>query len=137
MTDNNYVDTSVQKCGVPGFSGCIEHTSIISQLIQEAKVNKKDFTVVWLDLADAYGIIPHMLTQESLDHYHIPDHFKRVIRSYLSGIELRFTRSTITTTWQKLQKGVVTGCTISVTLFVMLMNMLVKSRERPKNINQH
>ncbi|VDH91227.1 Hypothetical predicted protein [Mytilus galloprovincialis] len=45
MTDNNYVDTSVQKGGVPGFSGCIEHTSIVSQLIQEAKVNKKDLTV--------------------------------------------------------------------------------------------
>ncbi|CAC5377986.1 unnamed protein product [Mytilus coruscus] len=39
MTDNNYVDTSVQKGGIPGFSGCIEHTSTISQLIQEAKVN--------------------------------------------------------------------------------------------------
>ena len=37
MTDKNYVDTSVQKGGIPGFSGCIEHTSIISQLIQEMK----------------------------------------------------------------------------------------------------
>ncbi|XP_063420791.1 uncharacterized protein LOC134706007 [Mytilus trossulus] len=130
MTDNNYVDTSVQKGGIPGFSGCIEHTSIISQLIQEAKVNKKDLTVVWLDLANAYDTIPHMLIQESLDHYHIPDHFKKVIRSYLSGIELRFTTSTFTTTWQKLQKGIVTGCTISVILFVMGMNMIIKSGER-------
>ncbi|XP_063418448.1 uncharacterized protein LOC134701249 [Mytilus trossulus] len=130
MTDNNYVDTSVQRGGIPGFSGCIEHTSIISQLIQEAKVNKKDLTVVWLDLANAYGTVPHMLIQQSLDHYHIPDHFKKVIRSYLSGIELRFTTSTFTTTWQKLQKGIVTGCTISVILFVMGMNMIIKSGER-------
>ncbi|VDI70145.1 Hypothetical predicted protein [Mytilus galloprovincialis] len=98
MTDNNYVDTSVQKGGIPGFTGCIEHTGIISQLIQEAKVNKKDLTVVWLDLANAYGTVPHMLIQQSLDHYHIPDHFKKVIGSYLSGIELRFTTSTFTTT---------------------------------------
>ncbi|XP_063442557.1 uncharacterized protein LOC134722855 [Mytilus trossulus] len=68
MTDNNYVDTSVQKGGIPGFSRCIEHTSIISKLIQEAKVNKKDLTVVWLDLANAYGTVPHMLIQQSLDH---------------------------------------------------------------------
>ena len=53
MTGNSYVDTSVEKGGVPGFSGCVEHTSVISQLIQEAKVNKKDLTVVWLDLANA------------------------------------------------------------------------------------
>ena len=101
MTDNNYIDTSVQKGGIPGFPGCVEHTSVISQLIQEAKVNKKDLTVVWLDLAYAYGTTPHMLIQESLDHYHIPAHFKRVIRSYLSGIELRFTTNTLTTALQK------------------------------------
>ena len=75
MTENSYVDTSVQKGGVPGFSGCVEHTSVISQLIQEAKVNKKDLTVVWLDLANAYGTIPHTLIEESLKHYHIPEHF--------------------------------------------------------------
>ena len=28
LLKNNYVDTSVQKGGVPGFSGCIEHTSV-------------------------------------------------------------------------------------------------------------
>ena len=75
MTSYRYVDTSVQKGGVPGFSGCVEHTSVISQLIQEAKVNKKDLTVVWLDLANAYGTIPHTLIEESLKHYHIPEHF--------------------------------------------------------------
>ena len=66
MTGNSYVDTSVQKGRVPGFSGCVEHTSVISQLINEAKVNKKDLTVVWLDLANAYGTIPHTLIEESL-----------------------------------------------------------------------
>ena len=30
MTGNSYVDTFVQKGGVPRFSGCVEHTSVIS-----------------------------------------------------------------------------------------------------------
>ena len=42
LTANQYIDTSVQKGGVPGFSGCLEHTSAISQIIREAKVNNKD-----------------------------------------------------------------------------------------------
>ena len=37
MTKNNYINTSIQKGGIPGFSGCLEHTSMISQLIWEAK----------------------------------------------------------------------------------------------------
>ena len=38
---NKYIDTSVQKGGVPRISGCLEHTSILSQLIREAKAGKK------------------------------------------------------------------------------------------------
>ena len=130
MTSNEYIDTSVQKGGVPGFSGCIEHTSVLSQLIHEAKVNKTDLTVVWLDLANAYGTIPHMVIEEALKHYHIPEHFRGIIRSYFSGIHLRFSVNGFTTSWQKLEKGIVTGCTISVILFVMGMNMLIKAGER-------
>ena len=132
MTENRSVDTSVQKGGVPVFSGCVEHTSIISQLIHEAKVNRKDLTVVWLDLANAYGTIPHMLIEESLKLYHIPEHFRGIIRSYFGGISLRFTTNTFTTTWQKPQKGIVNECTISVILFVMGMNMIITAGEREK-----
>ena len=32
LTGNSYIVTSVQKGGVPGFSGCVEHTSAITQL---------------------------------------------------------------------------------------------------------
>jgi hypothetical protein len=33
FTSNKYINTSTQKGGVPGFPGCVEHTSAISQLI--------------------------------------------------------------------------------------------------------
>ena len=45
-TANQYIDTSVQKGGVPGFSGCLEHTSAINQIISETKVNNKDLSVI-------------------------------------------------------------------------------------------
>ena len=40
MVENSYIDTSIQKAGIPGVSGCIEHTSVISQLIKEVKKGK-------------------------------------------------------------------------------------------------
>ena len=40
------VDTTIQKAGILGFSGCIEHTSVISQLIKEAKKGKI-FAAMW------------------------------------------------------------------------------------------
>lgn len=53
---NEYVDTSVQKGGVPGFLGCLEHTSVMSQVIKEAKTNNSTLSVVWLNLAKAFKI---------------------------------------------------------------------------------
>nr|XP_033488803.1 uncharacterized protein LOC117260806 [Epinephelus lanceolatus] len=103
MTQNHYINTSIQKGGIPGFSGCLEHTSMISQLIREAKQNRSDLTVVWLDLA--YGSIPHDLIQEGLDHYYIPVAIQDMITTYLAGFKLRFTSALFTTSWPDLQLG--------------------------------
>ena len=130
MTDNGYIDTSVQKGGIPGFSGCVEHTSALSQLLRETRINHDDLTVVWLDLANAYGSIPHQLIEVALRHYHIPDHIHKLIKSYLGNIQLRFTTDNYTTSWLRLEKGIITGCTISVILFVMGMNLIIKAAER-------
>ncbi|XP_060589960.1 uncharacterized protein LOC132745155 [Ruditapes philippinarum] len=130
MIENKYIDTSVQKGGIPGFSGCVEHTSALTQLLHEARINQKDLTVVWLDLANAYGSIPHQLILEALQHYHVPEQARNLVTSYFNNIHLRFSCSRFTTDWVPLEKGIVTGCTISVILFVMGMNMIIRAAER-------
>jgi len=65
------------------FSGCLEHSSAISQIIREAKVNNKDPTVIWLDLANDYGSILHKMIDEALNHYYIPEHIQGIINGYL------------------------------------------------------
>ena len=59
LLTNEYIDTSVQKGGIPGIAGCLEHGNMIWEAIKKAKVNKKDLDVIWLDLANAYGSVPH------------------------------------------------------------------------------
>ncbi len=63
---NSYIDTSVQKGGIPGVPGCLEHTGLVTQLIWEAHEGKGDLTALWLDLANAYGSIPHKLVELAL-----------------------------------------------------------------------
>ena len=58
---NNLIDTSIQKAGIPGFSGCVEHASVIWHQIQVAKKEGRDLHVVFLDLANAFGSVPHNL----------------------------------------------------------------------------
>ncbi|RXN16633.1 hypothetical protein ROHU_027474 [Labeo rohita] len=97
MTENGYIDTAIQKGGIPGFSGCLEHTGVLSQMIRETKASNGNLTVVWLDLANAYGSIPHALIHAALDHYLIPQHIKGMIISYFGGIQLRFKTGHFTT----------------------------------------
>ena len=127
---NNYIDTSVQKGGVPGVSGCLEHTSILSQLIREAKAEKKDLVVTWIDIANAYGSMPHSLILTALRRTHVPEDICKLVESYYSDVKIRFTTKEFTTEWQTVEKGIITGCTMSVVLFSLAMTMLVMSVDK-------
>ena len=89
---NEYIDTSIQKGGVPGVSGCLEHTAVVSQLIREAKKEKKNLVVTWLDIANAYGSIPHGLIFKALREAHIPEEVVQLVESYYSNARIRFNK---------------------------------------------
>ena len=110
-------------------SGCLEHTGVVSQLIREAKSNRGDLAVLWLDLENAYGSIPHKLVETALIKYHVPEGIRNLILNYYDNFKLRVSSGETTSGWQKLEKGIITGCTISVSLFTLAMNLLVKSAE--------
>lgn len=46
LLSNCYIDTSCQKAGVPGFPGCVEHSTMIWEQIQTAKRENQDLHVV-------------------------------------------------------------------------------------------
>ena len=71
----------------------------LHQLIREARVNNRDLTMVWLDLANAYGSIPHN------QHYHVPGHIKGINTEYLDGVHLLFSVRDKMAQRQRLEKG--------------------------------
>ncbi|MCP3680179.1 MAG: hypothetical protein GY782_08010, partial [Gammaproteobacteria bacterium] len=123
MLQNKYVDISVQKGGVPKVKGCIEHFGAMWEVIKDAKVNRRNLNVVWLDLANAYGAVPHVLIIKALRYYNIPNKIINIIILYFSGVYGRFSSRTVTSKWQKFEIGIFMGCVISVIIFVMVMNL--------------
>ena len=77
LQGNGYIDESVQKAGVPGIPGCIEHAYTIWDNIQEAKKTKENLNVVWLDLANAYGSVPHGLLMKAKEFFYTPRKCRR------------------------------------------------------------
>ena len=54
---------------------------------------------------------------------------KDLILNYYRNLRLRVTSAITLSGWHQLEKGIITGCTISVSLFTLAMNMMVKAAE--------
>ena len=82
LQSNGYVDECVQKAGVPGIPGCIDHVFTIKDAIQEAKKTSESLNVVWLDLTDAYGSVPYELLMKAMDFLYIPEEVQNIMKEY-------------------------------------------------------
>ena len=87
LQKNNFVDTSVQKAGISGFSGCLEHTNVIWHQVQTAKREKKDLHVVFLDLANAFGSVPHEILWTAFNFFQVPEGITRLVKAYFQDLQ--------------------------------------------------
>ena len=127
LTQNDYIDKSIQKGGIPGVPGCIEHSTMIWESIKRAKQNRLSLHVVWLDLANAYGAVRHQLIWRALTMHHVPKFVMDILRQYFQDFHLRLSTKTCSTDWFRLQVGIAMGCSISPILFVLAMQLLLNS----------
>ena len=67
ITNNNLIKTSVQK-------GCWEHMSMVWSALKDARSSKSSLANIWLDIANAYGSIPHRLLVFALERYGVDPH---------------------------------------------------------------
>lgn len=103
---NNYIDIGCQKAGVPGFPGCVEHSAMIWEQIQTAKCNKSDLQVVLLDLANAYGSVPHQLISFALNFFHIPPCIQSLVMNYFNNFQVCYTTQETSPGQHWLVKGI-------------------------------
>ncbi|KAL2104213.1 hypothetical protein ACEWY4_001081 [Coilia grayii] len=125
LVSNGYIDTSCQKAGVPGFPGCVEHSAVIWEQIQRAKRERSDLHVVWLDLANAYGSVPHSLIDYALEFFYIPVCIRAMVSRYFADLQMCCTHQNFTTSWQRQEVGIAMGCSISPILFVAAFEVIL------------
>jgi Reverse transcriptase (RNA-dependent DNA polymerase) len=127
VLENGYIDTTIQKAGIPGFSGCLEHSCVIWELIKRAKVEKRDLAVIWLDLVNAYGSVPHKLVEFAMDFFWVPEEVIKLVMKYFDGFVCRYSAGGVTSEWQRLEVGIAMGCAISPILFVLVMEVVLRA----------
>ena len=125
-TSNHYINTFVQKAGIPGFPGYLEHSQMIWNSILSAKRYKTELHVIWLDLANAYGSVLHHLIRIALEFFNFPSKVGEIIMKYFNSAFMKFTVKNYTTKWQALEIGIMIGCVISPLLFVLAIELILQ-----------
>ena len=125
MLENKYLDPDIQKAFMQATPGCTEHHSKLATILADAKKKHKSLSVVWLDLANAYGSVHHSLIQFSLRHYHAPLQFCRLVQSLYTGLSASVTTKEWSTPIFPLNIGVFQGDPLSVAIFNTVINTLV------------
>ena len=85
ITNNNLINTSVQKGCMNKVQGCWEHMSIMWPALKEACSTRSSLANIWLDIANSYGSIPHRLLCFALERYGVDPHWISLIKMYYSG----------------------------------------------------
>ena len=135
MMNNRYVNTSIQKAGVPGFPGCSEHTTMLWDRIKMAKNNKTtELHIIWLDPENAYGSLRHQLLEKAMGFFWIPEDIKNLISTYFKHTYVRLSNNKYSIYWQKLNICIMMGCVISPLLFILVMEMILRNAD--VNTNQ-
>ena len=129
VLNNKFIIISIQKAGIPGFPGSIEHESMLWDRIKARNNKSAEFYVIWLDLENAYGSVRHPLIEKAMDFFWIPEDIRKLISGYYKCIYMRFSEARYSTNWQKSNIGMIMECVISPLIFVLVLEMLLPSTE--------
>ena len=69
---------------------------MIWEFIQRAKSKTLNLDVIWLYLANVYGLIPHQMNQLALRMHYVPEDMQVMLDDYFSGFRMRFPNNNYT-----------------------------------------
>ena len=94
-------DLSLQKGFMVKLPGCWEHTSLVWKELNPAKTKKLNLAEVWLDIANAYGSVPHQLIFFALERFSIDPIWDDLLKSYYVGLWNKSFSPTAPYSWHK------------------------------------
>ncbi|KAL5509843.1 hypothetical protein EMCRGX_G005280 [Ephydatia muelleri] len=113
--------------GFLAYDGCAEHNFLLRSVMVEARRNKRNLLLAWLDLKDAFGSVPHDLILLSMKRLGLSGSAIDIINNiyYQSTIAIRTGRDTYTAAIKQ-NRGVKQGCPLSPILFNIALEGLLK-----------
>ena len=106
--------------------GCWEYMSMVWDELKTSKIDKLNITALWLDIANAYGSVLHQLIFMALQRYGVNPVWITIIKSYYRGLWSRCFSTHSPSGWHQHFRGIFTGCTASIILFLSVINVFTE-----------
>ena len=116
-----------QKGFLPGVQGIQEHSHLLQTVIEEAKASRRNIFIAWLDLANAFGSVPHAVLGELFGSLPIPGPIKRLLLDVYSENHLDFVVGGGGTVPIRPTAGVRQGDALSCTIFNLAPEPLLRA----------
>ena len=126
MIANNYLDPTAQKAYLDGVNGCVEHITVVQEIIDHAVSSKKSAHLTWFDLEDAFGSLNHVLIPYVFKYYNIPD----TIITYITSLYTKLHGTVETKDWVsetfRFLRGAFQGDPYSGAIFLVTFNPIIQ-----------
>ena len=93
--------------------------------LKDAKSTRRQIFVVWVDLMNAYGRVPHNLILYALRHYTFPEWLIDYMCKYYDELIVRVVTKDWKSNWFYYMLGLFQGDPLSVVLFLIVFNLLL------------
>jgi hypothetical protein len=124
---NNYIDKETCKGGLRGCkSGILDQVLKVRFSIIGAKVNKIPCCVLFLDISNAFGNVDVNVLCKMLEKYCVDKKIIEYVKSYYTNFKYFFKISNKTTKTLSLKRGLIQGCPLSMFLFNIYVNYILK-----------
>ena len=102
------------------------YMSMVWDALKSAKHDKTSLSAIWLDVANAYGSVPHRLIYFALKRYGVSEKWIQIIQQYYGGIWSKCFQEFSPSSWHHHQRGIFIGCTVSIILFLAAINVIIE-----------
>ena len=116
-----------QKGFIRGIDGCLEHSRIAAEVLNDANRERKSVYIMAIDLRDAFGSVPHQLIHQILNEMNFPSNIKNIIKDTYDGGYTKIRIGNEESTRIKIGQGVKQGCPLSPTIFNLCINPLLNT----------
>ena len=101
--------------------GCLEHTFLLSSILQHSRSHRKNITIIWLDLKDAFESVPHPVLFEMLGRAGLNGKTLQIIEDIYRSTSYHVRTNGGLTEPIPAARGVEQGCPLSPILFNLVI----------------